>query len=57
MQIIPTRLKPAQNEVQWTAHDQDLIEIPKRARLDTESEYAKGLQDPEVRVQVNPNNP
>jgi hypothetical protein len=38
MQIIPDPLKPAQDEVHKTAHDQDLIEVPKRARLDREAE-------------------
>lgn len=38
MQTVPSKLKPAQEELQRTAHDQDLIEIPKRARLDREAE-------------------
>jgi hypothetical protein len=38
MQNIPNPLRPAQTELQQTAHDQDLIEIPKRARLDREAE-------------------
>jgi hypothetical protein len=31
-------LLPAQAEVQRAAHDQDLIEVPRRARLDREAE-------------------
>ncbi|MGD0891710.1 MAG: hypothetical protein ABR923_09270 [Terracidiphilus sp.] len=38
MQPFERRLKPAQDEVHRTAHDQDLIEVPKRARLDREAE-------------------
>jgi hypothetical protein len=38
MQSIETKLKPAQNEVHRTAHDQDMIEVPKRARLDRAAE-------------------
>ncbi|MGA7342633.1 MAG: hypothetical protein WBE72_15005 [Terracidiphilus sp.] len=38
MQTTPGKLRPALNEVQRTAHDQDLIEVPKRARLDREAE-------------------
>jgi hypothetical protein len=38
MQTVPSRLRPAQNEVRRTAHDQDLIEVPKRAKLDREAE-------------------
>jgi hypothetical protein len=45
MQTTPTRLRPAQNEAQRTSHDQDLIEIPKRARLDREAENNKNLKD------------
>jgi hypothetical protein len=47
MQTTSRRLKPAQDEVQRTAHDQDLIEIPKRARLDREAENAKDSQIPQ----------
>jgi len=32
------QLRPAQVEVHRTAHDQDLVEVPKRARLDREAE-------------------
>jgi hypothetical protein len=32
------QLLPAQAEVHRAAHDQDLIEVPKRARLDREAE-------------------
>jgi hypothetical protein len=47
MQTIPTQLKPAQDEVHRTAHDQDLIEVPKRARLDREAENSsQKLQSP-----------
>jgi hypothetical protein len=38
MQTTPIALRPAQNEVERTAHDQDLIEVPKRAKLDREAE-------------------
>jgi hypothetical protein len=31
-------LLPAQAEIHRAAHDQDLIEVPKRARLDREAE-------------------
>jgi len=41
MQSITQKLSPAQAEVHRTAHDQDLIEIPKRARLDREAEGRK----------------
>ncbi|HTW79887.1 MAG TPA: hypothetical protein VME23_10130 [Terracidiphilus sp.] len=42
-----TKLKPAQNEVHKTAHDQDMVEVPKRAQLDREAERTK-LNLPEV---------
>jgi len=32
------KLQPAQAEVHRTAHDQDLIEVPRRAQLDREAE-------------------
>jgi|HubBroStandDraft_1064217.scaffolds.fasta_scaffold25167_4 hypothetical protein len=35
------KLRPAQVEVHRTAHNQDLVEIPKRARLDREAEGRK----------------
>ena len=41
MQTTPQPLRPAQAEVHRTAHDQDLIEVPKRARLDREAEGRK----------------
>jgi hypothetical protein len=34
MQNIVRKLQPAQNEVHKAAHDQDLVEVPKRATLD-----------------------
>jgi len=43
MQTMPIKLRPAQTEVHRTAHDQDLVEVPKRARLDREAE-ANALQ-------------
>jgi hypothetical protein len=45
MQTTPRPLRPAQAEVHRTAHNQDLIEVPKRARLDREAE---GRQIPQV---------
>lgn len=41
MQTIAEKLLPAQIEVHRTAHDQDLIEVPRRARLDREAEGKK----------------
>jgi len=38
MSTTPRILKPSQTEVHRTAHDQDLVEVPKRARLDRENE-------------------
>ncbi|MGO9340254.1 MAG: hypothetical protein ACLPY1_22390 [Terracidiphilus sp.] len=38
MQTATEKLLPAQKEVHRTAHDQDLVEVPKRARLDREAE-------------------
>ena len=46
MQNIIRKLKPAQDEVKRTAHDQDLVEVPKRARLDREAENKTYLQQP-----------
>jgi len=46
MQTTPRQLKPAQDELQRTAHDQDLIEVPKRARLDREREHKTALVAP-----------
>jgi len=57
MQTIPRQLQPAQNEVQRTAHDQDLIEVPKQARLDREAENDKYLQMPRSVVKVGTGNP
>jgi hypothetical protein len=36
MNATPYPLRPAQAEVHRTAHNQDLIEVPKRAQLDRE---------------------
>jgi hypothetical protein len=41
MQTIPNAWRPAQAEVHRTAHDQDLTEVPKRAKLDREAEQQK----------------
>ena len=41
MQNIPRPLRPAQDEVHRTAHDQDLIEVPRRAWLDRLAEGKK----------------
>jgi hypothetical protein len=41
MQTTPNILRPAQAEIHRTAHDQDLIEVPKRAKLDREAEGKK----------------
>jgi hypothetical protein len=38
MQTTSGNLRPALNEVHRTAHDQDLIEVPRRAQLDREAE-------------------
>jgi hypothetical protein len=46
MQTTPQTLRPAQTEVHRTAHDQDLIEVPRRARLDREAEGKKDQQPP-----------
>ena len=40
MQSTAKELRPAQNEVHRAAHDQDLVEVPKRAKLDREVEGA-----------------
>jgi hypothetical protein len=47
MQTTPKILRPAQNEVHRTAHDQDLVEVPKRAVLDRAAE-GKRYALPEV---------
>jgi hypothetical protein len=44
MQNAQVKLRPAQSEVHRTAHDQDLIEVPNRARLDREAEGRKLAQ-------------
>jgi hypothetical protein len=38
MQNVPNPLIPAQEEIHRTAHAQDLIEVPKRAKLDRDAE-------------------
>jgi hypothetical protein len=43
-------MKPAQAEVHKTAHDQDLIEVPKRARLDREAEHSKQFAEAQGRA-------
>jgi len=54
MQTTPQQLKPAQHEVHRTAHDQDLIEIPKRARLDREAENKAAGDKPQGGTAVHP---
>ncbi len=49
MQTTPRILRPAQKEVHRTAHDQDLVEVPKRAVLDRAAEgrqYARPDVEP-----------
>ena len=46
MQTTPVPLRPAQAEVHRTAHDQDLIEVPKQAKLDREAEALKEQKKP-----------
>jgi hypothetical protein len=41
--------RPAQNEIHRTAHDQDLIEVPKQAILDREAEAKQNAQVSEVK--------
>jgi hypothetical protein len=41
MQNIVRRLQPAQKEFRQAAHDQDLVEVPRRAQLDRENEGKK----------------
>jgi hypothetical protein len=48
MQTTPRILRPAQNEVHRTAHDQDLVEVPKRAALDRLAE-GKRYELPDVK--------
>ncbi len=38
MQTTAKILRPVQNEVHRAAHDQDLVEVPKRAKLDREDD-------------------
>jgi hypothetical protein len=45
MQTATQKLRPAQAEVHRTAHDQDLVEVPRRARLDREAEGKKLAHD------------
>ncbi len=47
MQNIVKRLQPAQKEVNQAAHDQDLVEVPKRAQLDRDNDGAN-LELPEL---------
>jgi hypothetical protein len=56
MQTTPRQLKPAQDEVQLAAHNQDLIEVPKRARLDREAENQRFLQAPQGATQMSADN-
>jgi hypothetical protein len=44
MQTITRQLRPAQAEVHRAAHDQDLLEVPKRAQLDREVEANRAYQ-------------
>ena len=50
MQNTLASLRPAQAEIHRTAHDQDLIEVPKRAKLDRETEAKKDRQQTTVRT-------
>jgi len=47
MQTTARVLRPAQNEVHRAAHDQDLVEVPRRAQLDRENE-GRGLDLPKL---------
>jgi hypothetical protein len=47
MQTTTRVLRPAQNEVHRAAHDQDLVEVPRRAQLDRENE-GRGLDLPKL---------
>jgi hypothetical protein len=40
MQNIVRKLQPAQKEIHQAAHDQDLVEVPRRAKLDRENDGA-----------------
>ena len=57
MQTILWKLQPAQDEVHRTAHDQDLIEVPKRARFDREAENNNNLRMPQGAELVSVTNP
>jgi hypothetical protein len=48
MRTTPRQLSPSQDEVQRTAHDQDLTEVPKRARLNREAEFKIASQEQKV---------
>jgi hypothetical protein len=43
MASTPKSLSDAMNEVQRAAHDQDLVEVPKRAQLEREAEQAMAV--------------
>jgi hypothetical protein len=47
MQAVPTQLNPAQDEVHRTTHNQDLIEVSKRALFDREAENDNDLRMPQ----------
>ena len=47
MQTTPETLRPSLSEVHHTAHNQDLIEIPKRAKVDRETEGKKNQLQPQ----------
>jgi hypothetical protein len=47
MQNIVRKLQPAQKEVNQAAHDQDLVEVPRRAQLDRDNDGAS-LDLPEL---------
>ena len=40
MQNIMKKLQPAQKEIHQAAHDQDLVQVPRRAQLDRENDGA-----------------
>jgi hypothetical protein len=40
MENIVRKLQPAQKEVNQAAHDQDLVEVPRRAQLDRDNDGA-----------------
>lgn len=51
------QLKPAQEEVRRTAHDQDLVEVPRRARLDRERENRNPLDEIPKAIVTGPQEP